>query len=247
MRRRPLPVRSARAPLALALGLVAQAAGADELPPPLPAYVAPAPPPGAPVRDPITLDFGPHAGFGYRFSGTAGLPITSRYGGAIGGSIAVAPSPSYAFGLGYEHLTLGSEHGVGDVADVELSRTLDVVSASIRLAFLRLDRLMLVAQVGPGLAFQGVDASVVVFQGASGRPSGFNCHETAGPGLALRAGLGMEARINRGLWFTLETVLDNVHTSSDILGTCAPGAGTVSTVGLRAGFTYRLDVTRFLR
>ena len=224
------------------MGLVVRLGGAAE--PPLPADIAP---PSTAPADPITLDFGPQAGFGYRFSGSAGFPIGNRSGGVLGGSIAVSPSRSYSVALRYEHSALGSEHGAGDVAHVDLTRSLDVVWASLRLAFLRTDRFLVLAQLGPGLAFQHVDASALVYRGAGRAPAPFSCGETAGPDLGLRAGLGLEARLNRSLWVSLDTVVDNLRLSSDPLGTCAPGAGSVALVGLRLGFTYRLDVSRFLR
>ena len=219
----------------------ASTARADE---PLPAWAAV---PAVRRADPINLDFGIRAGFGYRFSGTSSFPITGRFGSMVGAFVAVAPAPVYAVGLGYEHSALGREHGHGDVADVDLSRTLDVVWASVRAVLVRTESLKLVAQIAPGLAFQHVTADALVYQTGGAAPVPFTCREGGGPGLGLRAGLGLEAPLTRALGVDLETVIDNLRLSSAPLGTCAPGAGTVSMVGLRLGFTYQLDVSRALR
>ena len=216
-------------------------AAADES---LPSYVVRS---AAQHPDPITLDFGLRAGFGDRFSGTSSFPITGRFGSMLGASIAVSPAPGYALGVGYEHSALGREHGTGDVADVELSRTLDVVWASVRAVLFHTEHLAFVAQVGPGLAFQRADAGVLVYPTASAAAAAFTCRQSGGPGLALRAGIGLEGRLTRALGVDLDAVIDNLRLSSAPLGDCAPGAGTVSMVGLRLGFTYRLDVSRALR
>src|SRR5262245_50480952 len=115
--------RALLAAVALAPGLLAGAAGAIEPPPPLPAYV---PPPSVlpPPQDPITFDFGPHAGVGYRVGPSNALPIQSRWGGVIGASAMISPSRLWSAGLAYEHSRLGSEHGMGDAGDVDANRSL---------------------------------------------------------------------------------------------------------------------------
>jgi hypothetical protein len=234
--------------LLLGLGLAAPRAAAYEPPPPLPAYLAPPPPAAAaPPPDPLTVEIMPRAGFVYRFSGASTLPLTERYGGVVGLGAAIAPWTRAAIALRWEHALVGSEHNKGDVADVSVSRSLDTIWASLRLYLVRTPRLALLAELGPGLAIQHASASVLVYPTDFTRSHSYNCSESGGPGLGLRAGLGFEARLAGPLWITAEGVLDNVHLSTDPLGDCAPGAGTLSLVGLRLGLTYRRDVSRWLR
>jgi hypothetical protein len=238
--RPPFP-RLAGAAIALAAGLGSPPAGA--LPPPA-SVTAPVTPPAKP--DPITLDLGPRIGGAGRLGSSASLPITNRGGEIFGVGVALAPSPRFTVGLSYEHSGLGGERGVGDVADIAVGRSLDALWATLRLDVLKLDGFDLGVTVGPGIAWQHASADVIVFD-PTGVPSTFLCSDSGSASLGLRAGLGIAARITEHVWFTADAVFDNLHLSSDPLGSCALGAGTVSLLGLRAGFVYRLDVSRFVR
>ena len=50
-----------------------------------------------------------------------------------------------------------------------------------------------------------------------------------------------------GVFFNLDGVIDELCLSADPLGTCAPGAGSTALLGVRGGFTYKVDVTRYVR
>src|SRR5512140_2864525 len=78
-----------------------------------------------PPPEPVTVDAGPRLGGGYRIGDSPSFPITGRAGPMIGLGVAVAPTPRYSIGLAYEHSAIGDEHGVGDLGDVALSRSLD--------------------------------------------------------------------------------------------------------------------------
>jgi len=52
---------------------------------------------------------------------------------------------------------------------------------------------------------------------------------------ASNAAVEMVAKIAPDhVWFQTDAIFDNLHLSSDALGSCAPGAGSVSMLGLRA-------------
>jgi len=246
---RSFPPRAALALAALAVGLGARRARAQELPPPLPAYVAPPSPPSAlpPPRDPITVDFMPRAGFTYRIGSGPNLPVAGRFGAAGGLGLSVAPWSRVAIGLGWERSTVGSEHGSGDLADVEVNRSIDVVWASLRVYLVRASRVGLLVQIGPGLAVQHADGNILLKPDASMRPTAYLCRESEGPGLALRAGLGFEARAAGPLWITADAMIDHAHLSTEPLGACAPGVGSLSLAGMRVGLLFRADVSRWLR
>jgi hypothetical protein len=238
---RPHFLRLAAGLLALAAGLASPPAGA--LPPPSSVTEPMGPPP---KPDPITFDVGVRIGGAGRVGSSSSLPITNRGGEMFGVGVALAPSPRFSVGLSYEHSGLGSERGVGDVADVAVDRSLDALWATLRLGVLKLDGFDLGVTLGPGLAWQHASADVIVFD-PTGAPTTFRCSDSGSASLSLRLGLGVAARIAEHVWFTADATFDNLHLSSDPLGTCAPGAGSASLLGLRAGFAYRADVSRFTR
>jgi hypothetical protein len=221
----------------VAAALATRAAGAE----PEPAIVLP------PRPEPITLDAGVRLGGNTRLGDAPALPISGRGGVMLGIGVAVAPTPRFAVGLAYEHSDIGSEHGEGDVGVIDVDRSLDSLWASVRLTVFRVDRFAFGVLIGPGLVWQHVDANAIVYGGVAGRPDLFRCTDTGGPGLGLRAGVGIEAHLGGGFHFTLDAVADELRLGSDPIGTCAPGAGSTALLGVRGTLAYRFDVSRVLR
>lgn len=239
------PARLWAAPaLLVAAALVPRTAGAQTTPP--------ATPPPAPIvlprpAEPITLDLGVRLGGAARVGDAPAFSITGRSGVVMGLGVAVAPSPRYAIGLAYEHADLGSEHGEGDLATVDLTRSLDGLWASIRLNLFQNDRVAIGLLLGPGLVWQHVTADVILYGGTAGRPDVYRCSESGTVGLGLRAGLGAEVQLGGGFVLGVDAVADELRLGSDALGTCAPGAGSTALIGGRANLAYRFDVSRYLR
>lgn len=238
-------VRSVAAALVASVIVGARAASADTPlaapPPPEPAPV-PAPPP-----DPVTLDVSLRIGASYRIGDSPSLPITGRFGAMFGAGVAIAPSQRFAIGLAYEHGELGTEHGEGDVGTIDVSRTVDSLWASVRATLWRNERIAIGITLGPGLVWQHVSLNAIVFGNTTWTPTTFNCADTDGPSLGLRAGLGAEITLGNGFYFNLDAMIDELRLSSDIIGTCAPGAGSTATFGVRGGAAYRFDVSRAVR
>jgi hypothetical protein len=191
------------------------------------------------------------AELGLRFGGAIRIgdapsfAITGRSGTMVGAGIGIAPSPLFAIGLAYEHTSLGSEQGAGDLGIVELTRSLDSLWATLRLSLYHGDWVGLGITLGPGFVWQNVDASAIVLSNT--QTTSFACSDTGGPALGLRAGLGAEVYLGHGFVFSLDAVIDELRLSSDAVGTCAPGAGSTAVFGVRGGFAYRLDVSRQTR
>jgi hypothetical protein len=239
------PARFVAAACQLAVALAAGPADADPAP-------AVSPSPGPVITQPtqpvpITLDVGVRLGGNARLGDAPASPITARGGAMLGIGVAVAPSPRFAVGLAYEHAAIGSEHGEGDLGVVDIDRALDSLWASIRLTLFRVDRFTFGVFIGPGLVWQTVDANVILYGGVAGRPDLFRCTDTGGPGLGLRAGLGAEANLGGGFYFTLDAVADELRLGSDPIGTCAPGTGSTALLGVRGALSYRFDVSRGMR
>jgi hypothetical protein len=240
--------RFARAALVSAVTLVANRSAAQS--PPAPAVPPAAEPPVVvpPRPEPITFDIGVRVGGAVRIGDSPTLPIATRSGAMFGVALAIAPSPKYAIGLAYEHTDIGSEHGEGDVGILDVSRSLDSLWASVRLSLFRNDRVSLGIAIGPGLVWQHVDTSAIILSSdTAGLPSTFQCTETGGPGLGLRANVGAEITLGGGFYLNLDAVIDELRLSGDLLGTCAPGAGSTAVFGARGGFAYRFDVSHIMR
>lgn len=223
--------------MALAAEFVAVSASGEEAPP-----LSALPPP-----PPVVFEFGPRLGGAARLGDSGGLPITGRGGALLGAALAISPSPRFGIGLAYEHSGLGSERGDGDAATIDVRRSLDAGWATIRLDLASLDGLRLTAAIGPGVLWQHATAYGVVWGDAGSRPRPFQCSASGSMDFGLRASIGVEAPITERVAFTTDVGIDSIRLSSDLLGNCIAGSGTATLIGVRAGFSYRFDVTRFIR
>lgn len=231
--------RRALASSALLVGcLVTRASSAIE-PAPQPRTVA--------GPEPVTVEINTRAGFGHRVGSSPSFPIVGRLGGVFGLGIALAPIRRVSIGLGWERSGLGSEHGSGELADIAVSRSMDAFWATLRVGVLRSDDAALILQIAPGLAIQRAQADVLIYPGSAMQATVYRCSGSAGPSFAVRAGIGGEVRLAGPLWVTADALFDHANLSTNALGECAPGAGSLGVFGLRAGLAFRFDVTRWAR
>jgi hypothetical protein len=232
--------------LAVAGSLACGAAVAEPPPLPEPPIVQPS------HADPVTLDLGVRLGGSFRIGSAANYPVSSRTGALFGVGVAVAPSSRFAIGLAYEHGELGTEHAEGNLGTVDVDRSLNGVWATVRLTLFHIEPVALAITLGPGLVWQQEDASILALDPNFGPLSAYRCTAWDGPSLGLRAGLGAEIHLGGGFYFDLDTVIDELRLGggtlgSDALGTCALGPGSTTVAGVRGGFSYRLDVSRYTR
>lgn len=214
-----------------------------------PAATAADPPPTQTTTppDPVRVDLGLHLGGVYRAGDAPAFPITDRAGASFGVSAFVAPSRRFSFGLAFEHAGLGSEKAEGELGSLTITRDLNLLWAGLRMHVITTDAVRIGLLIGPGLAWQGVDAGGLLTPGIGVLPSAYSCSAGDSANLALRAGLGARFMLGSGFSFLVDASFDNVRLASDVIGDCAPGAGTVSLIGARVGFGYELDVTSFVR
>ncbi len=197
--------------------------------------------------DPAFLDIGVRIGGAVRLGDASALTVSDRSAYVISAGLLLTPTPRFGVGLSYEHGSLGAEHAAGDLGSIDVSRGLDAGWLGLRLNFFRTENFALALTVSPGLVWQNARSSAIVLGGAEARPSTFDCREGGSAGLGLRAGLGTELRTGDHVVLTADAVADNLRLGSDYLGTCAPGAGSVTMIGLRFGFAFRVDVSRVVR
>jgi hypothetical protein len=200
-----------------------------------------------PQPDPVTFEVGPRIGAAGRIGSGQSFDVDGRFGAMFGLGVAIAPTPRFTIGLAYEHSQLGGEKGAGDLGTVDLTRSLDALWASLRIAVIRVDGFSFGVTFGPGLAWQRASADVVLTPGDGSVPSAFRCSAGGSVGLGLRAGLGIEARLSERVAFTTDAVFDNLRLGSAPLDDCVPGAGSIVLFGARVGFVLRFDVTRGVR
>ncbi len=98
-----------------------------------------------------------------------------------------------------------------------------------------------------GLAWQDVDANGL-------RPSVnlepatvFECSDSAGPGFALGAELGAEVRLARAFWFVGNVAGDGYQLTSEKIGDCVNGLGSVTSISVGVGLLYAFDLGREAR
>ena len=204
-------------------------------------------PPRGPT-EPATLDVGLHAGVAARIGGSQVYGVESRGGIVFGGSVFLNPSPRFGVGVEFSHATIGSEAaGPGEAGEIELSRHLNQLWAGLRVHLLRSQGYEGWLGFGPGLMWQGVDASGVSVTTMGQPGQAFKCSASDGPRLGLRVGVGGAIPLGGGLHLAPEALLEGDQLTTDPLGTCAAGPGTTGVFSFRFGFFFRSDVSRNIR
>jgi hypothetical protein len=152
--------------------------------------------------------------------------------------------PEFSFGFGLERMSLGAASSTSGQSSVNAHYAVTELELGARAYPLRWDEAELFVGLHVGLAWQDVDASGL-------RPSVnlepaqvFRCSDTAGPGFALGAELGGALRLTRSFWFVGNVGADGYQLTSDPLGTCAVGIGSITALSAGAGFLYAFDLGR---
>jgi hypothetical protein len=198
-------------------------------------YVKPGPP--------ITLGLDLHVGGTVKINDGQYFTATERGGLVLGADAFVDVSRQLALGLGYEHALLDGEQGAvpgSNEGVIDVSRALDTVWAMLRAFPFRSETRGIFVELGPGLSWQTVHASIQV-------PAPYQCSGSDTANFGLRIGAGAEILLTDRLWFVADAAFDNLRLSTDVLGNCVPGAGTASLFGLRTALMYRFDVSRYVR
>ena len=93
-----------------------------------------------------------------------------------------------------------------------------------------------------GMAWQDVEATGL-------RPSinlqpaqPFTCSDVSGPGFALGADLGGAVRLTRPLWLTGGLGFDGAHMTSERVGDCVAGIGSITALSFGGGLLYTFDI-----
>lgn len=190
----------------------------------------------------IELEGGPNARLDGKSSGITG---SESVGLTYGVGVWYSPTRLWSLGLSYEHTGLGgsSTAPTGTGNTVSADRTLHSVWLAGRAYPWRTDSLGVYLALELGAAWQHVDAS-----GESDTnpdvtaPQPFACSATQGPGIAIGAGGGLDVDLDSHLAFLVQADVAENRLTSDQIGGCAQGSGSVSNLAARIGLMYRFAV-----
>lgn len=212
------------------------------------AEAAPPEPPKEPAPPhAITLDFVGHVGLSYRLGSPPAFDVIQRSGLAAGGGLVFTPVRAFGVGLDYEYVDLGRERfGDGGIGSASMTREMHTAWADLRVTPLRKSALSVFVDLGLGLAWQSANAGIISGPNDFRTPPAIiTCRANDSANIALRAGVGVLVPLGEGLLFTSNLSLENARLGGELLDDCILGAGGTSTLALRAGLAYRLDLTRF--
>jgi hypothetical protein len=166
---------------------------------------------------------------------------------SFGGGLWFAPSRLFSIGAFYQRMGLGAAETPPFVDfSVSVQRDADSVFLGGRVYPLRGDKAGLYLGMLLGLSWQRVSAQGTTppeVQFVSPTPA-FSCTESDGPGFALGGALGVDVDVERNVAFLAQFNAQAHRLSSDPadLNGCAPGAGSVTSLGAQIGFMYRFDL-----
>lgn len=156
-------------------------------------------------------------------------------------------APEYVFGLALERRDLGSIAHTSGQNTINADYATTALELGGRAYPLRGTDGEVFLGLRVGLAWQDVDATGL-------RPSvnlqpaqSFACSDSSGPGFALGAEFGGALRLTQAFWLTGSVGADGYRLSSDQVGDCVGGIGSITAVSLGAGLLYAFDIGREAR
>ncbi|MBK8254683.1 MAG: hypothetical protein IPK82_18720 [Polyangiaceae bacterium] len=197
---------------------------------------------------PALFELGAFVGLSMRFDEPPVLTMTRQVGPTLGASAFVWTSQMLAFGLVYTHVDLSRSETTGIASQFYgVDYRANVFLAGARVSPFRWPKVALFAEIDGGVAWQSATLRGTVV-GVDGMPStALRCDAGSNAELAFRGAIGMKARVSHAAAVVIDAGFMGYRFSSDVQGGCAPGAGTAQTLLIRAGLTYDVDVTRFVR
>ncbi len=153
-------------------------------------------------------------------------------------------APEYTFGLAVKRMDLGSIAYTAGQGTINADYATTALELGGRAFPLHGDDGELFLGLRVGLAWQDVEATGLR-PAVNLQPSQpFSCSDVAGPGFALGAELGGSLRLTRSFWLTGSVGADGYHLTSDAVGDCVGGIGSVTAVSVGAGLLYAFDLGR---
>lgn len=196
------------------------------------------------VDGPYVLDLHARIGGGLRLDEPPAFEIDAPGGGLIGVGLGLALSPRIGMGLTYEYLDLGTERSsVQTSGAVRIERELHNVWLDVKIYPIKWQALGVYLSLAAGLSMQGADlAASVWLPETPGNSVEFFCSGSGDPGFAFQGALGFDVVVAPGVRVLLDGAFGSHRLSDDIVGNCAPGAGTATVLTVRSGIGYAWDL-----
>ncbi len=193
---------------------------------------------------PRALELELRLGGAARLDDSSMLSLVDRGGLLLGAGLGLFFAPRIAFALSFEHLDLGNEDsGVLDGGTYRVSRDLNTAWLGLRLYPFMSERIGGFVRLAIGGSWQRADvtgSAWPVMQPALAQP--ISCSGSAPLAFALRAELGLDAKLSGSVRSQITTSFDNYGLSDDLLDTCVTGSGSVQSVATKASLIYRFDL-----
>jgi hypothetical protein len=202
--------------------------------------------PGRRVAPPErTLGLEAKAGLGARLGGdSSGIGDEEPVDATFGAGLWLSPERLWSLGLAYQRLGLGGGRSLPSEGSVSVQREVDTAWLGGRAYPWRSDELGIYVTLALGLSWQQVAASGSRAKGTGNvlPPEPFACSASDGPGFALGGGVGLDVEMAESLAFLAQLDGTAHRLTSEPIGGCAPGSGSVTGVAAQIGFSYRFDL-----
>ena len=187
-----------------------------------------------------SLDLSAHAGIGVRIDDPPVLDSSSRAGLLYGLGLDLFLSDKVSVGVHYEHLDLGEEGGdMWRTGTMRLTRDLNGLWLRLRAYPYRTDDLGVYVALAGGPSWQSADATGSAWYATTpGVSESFSCEGSDSVAIAMRGAIGVDGAPAPPVRLWTSVGLDTYRLTDAVLDGCAPGAGTATVFGLRAGLVY---------
>lgn len=167
-----------------------------------------------------------------------------RFGVGFDLSTWLTLSTEYLLGFGLTYASLGSVQTASGVNEFKGAYSVTATYLGARAFPWRRPNAEIFVGLRVGLAWQGIDATGVRSPPDVWDPQPFACSGTAGPGVALGAGIGGALRLGSRAWLTGHLDANGYKMTSEVIDDCAVGIGSVTNASFGAGILYAFDLGR---
>jgi hypothetical protein len=159
----------------------------------------------------------------------------------LGGYFAL--SSVWAIGLELERVGLGRGSSTSGLNSVSVEYDATSIWLGGRVFPYRTERAEVFLGLRLGLGWQSFDANGIREQlPTTGSPETFSCSGTGAPGASLGAYLGGAYRLGTNLSLVARVDGTARRLSGDVIGGCAPGAGSITGLNVGGGLFYSFDL-----
>jgi hypothetical protein len=154
---------------------------------------------------------------------------------------------AFSLGLALRRTDLGNLSFTSGQSTVNASYASTALEIGARVYPFRWDSADVYLGIHTGLAWQDVDANGLHPSVNLEPATVYECSDSAGPGFALGAELGAELRLARAFWLVGNVAGDGYQLTSEKVGNCVNGIGSVTTISVGVGLLYAFDLGREAR